>query len=227
MLSIACLFISVIEYIPYHIFLSTASTVAEIVYLLISNAVELLLPVLFAAMLLARSCDLSRGKIILCCLSISLPRIGFYAPYFYMELFDLGLGNAATVLLSILIALGFSIGFGLLTLLLYAASLLAYNKRCKEYKKTAAPSLSDMLKDGDVFDFSRPSAAIIAPSAIISFILSLPIYSVIEFFVSYGGTFIFAEILYIIFEIVYLLLLFLLAQFLAVKFAGSIAKDNT
>ena len=49
----------------------------------------------------------------------------------------------------------------------------------------------------------------------------------IEFFVSYGGTFIFAEILYIIFEIVYLLLLFLLAQFLAVKFAGSIAKDNT
>ena len=226
MLSIACFFISVIEYIPYHIFLNTDSAAAKIIYLLISNAVELLLPVLFATMLLARSGDFSRGGMLLSCLCLSIPRIGFYAPYFYMEIFGLGFDSGVTILLSLLIALAFAIGFGVLILLLYGASVFAYNKEVKKYGKTRAISLSDMLNDGDVFDFSRPRAKIIAPSVIIAFILSLPIYSVVEFFVSYGGSFIFEEILYIILEVLYLLGIFVFGHFLAVRFAGAVANDK-
>ena len=226
MLSTACLFISLIEYIPYHIFCNTGSTVSEIIYLLFSNAFDLLLPVIFSAMLLARSDELGRGGILLSCLCLSLPRILFYAPYFYMEFFALGFEVTLAVSLAILIGLFFSIGFGLFTLLLYGISILSYKKKCDDYKKGAAPSLSKMLTDGGVFDFSKPKASIIAPAVIVSFILSIPIYRIIEFFISYGGTFIFAEILSIILEIVYLLCLFVLAHFFAVKFVGAILYDE-
>ncbi len=226
MLSVACFFVSIIEYLPYHIFCNTESTVAEMIYLLLSNAFDLLLPILFASMLLARSGEFKGGKILLCTLCLALPRIAFYAPYFYMEFFALGFEAGIAVALAFVIGLVFSLGFGVFTLLLYAISIFTYRGKCKEYKKTKAPSLSDMLTNGDVFDFSKPRAAIIAPSVIISFIFSLPFYRIVEFFISYGGTFIFEEILSIILEVLYLLGLFVVAHILAVKFVGAILNGE-
>ncbi len=226
MLSLACLFISVIQYIPYHIFLLGGSVAAEISYLLISGAVELLLPVIFSVVLLFLSCERKTGRLLLSCLTLSLPRIGFYAPYFYMELYELGFELVDAILLSLLIAVAFSLLFGSFVLLLYAAMRYSYRKIADGYKKKVAPSLLAMLSGGGAFDFSQPRAKIIAPSAIISFIASLPMLKTVEFFINYGGSFVFAEILSIVLEVIYLLLLFVASHFIAVSFAGALARGG-
>ncbi len=226
MLSLACLILSAIEYLPYHLFLIKGASAAEIIYLLISGAVDLCLPVLFAAVLLVRSDERGRGGTLLDCLLLSLPRVAFYAPYFYMELFALGLELLEAILLALLIGILLSLAFGLFTLLLYGVSLYSYKRRCKSIKRKKAPSLSEMLTDGGAFDFSHPRAAIIAPSVILSFVANLPVVRAVEFFVNYGGSFVFIEILSIILETVFLLLLFLLSHILTVKFVAAIATDN-
>ncbi len=226
MLSLACLVISVIEYVPYHLFLIGGSTAAEITYLLISGTVDLLLPVIFSTVILALSAERKRGLLLVDCLLLSLPRAAYFAPYFYMELFAVGMEVTEAVLLSILIGLSLSLGFGAFLLLLYGASTLSYRKICKQFKKMSAPSLSLMLKDGGAFDFSRPSARIIAPSSIIAFIVSLPIVGTVEFFVNYGASFVFTEILSIILEVALLLIIFVASHALAVKFAGKIVSEN-
>ena len=225
MLSIACLVISVIEYIPYHIFLNTASVAAEVIYLLISGAVDLLLPVIFAAVLLVKSTE-KRRVTLLTALALSVGRIAFYAPYFYMELFALGMELTGAVLLSLLIGLLLSLCFGAFTLLLYAVSLCAYKKRCKGFKKGKVPSLSSTLEDGGVFDFSRGRVAVLSPSVIIAFVLSLPFVRTVEFFVNYGESFVFTEILSIIIEVVYALVLYILAQVAVTKFVGAIVSED-
>lgn len=234
MLSLACLLLSIIEYIPEHFVLLPTNLYPEvadskelcgIISTIFSTLIDFMLPVVFAGVILVRSTEKRMGGLILTTLCLSLPRMAYYAPYFYMDLFSRGLIVDEAVTLALIFALFASLGFGVFVLILYAISRHAYKKRCKRYKKKLTPSLADMLKDGGVFDYSYDLVAILAPAAIFAFIINLPIYETVMFFVNYGSSFVFAEILSISLEVVFLLGVFVFTQFVNAKFVGALMEE--
>ena len=234
MLSLACLLLSIIEYIPEHFVLLPTNLypevaqykeVAGVISTVVSTVTDFMLPLLFAAVVLVLSTERRTGRLLLTLLCLSLPRMGYYAPYFYMDLFSRGLEVTEAVTLAVIFALFASLAFGVFVLILYAISLRAYKVRCKRYKKKLTPSLTDMLKDGAVFDYSHDRVALLAPSAIFAFIINLPVYETVTFFINYGDTFVFSEILSISLEVVFLLGIFVFAQLVNAKLVGALIKE--
>ena len=234
MLSLACLLLSIIEYIPEHFVLLPTNLYPEvaeykeicgIISTILSTAIDFMLPVVFAGVILVRSTEKHTGGLILTALWLSLPRMAYYAPYFYMDLFSRGLMVDEAVTLALIFALFAALGFGVFVLVLYAISRHAYKIQCKRYKKKLVPSLADMLRDGAVFDYSHARVALLTPSLIFAFIINLPIYETVMFFVNYGSSFIFAEILSIGLEVLFLLGVFLLTHFVNSKFLGALMEE--
>ena len=234
MLSLACLLLSIIEYIPEHFVLLPINLypqveeykeLAGIISTLLSTVIDFMLPLMFAAVVLVRSTEKRTGALLLTVLWLSLPRMAYYAPYFYMDLFSRGLSGGEAVALALIFALFSALGFGVFVLILYAISRHAYKKRCKRYKKKLTPSLADMLNDGGVFDYSHDLVAILAPAAIFAFIINLPVYETVMFFINYGDTFVFSEILSICLEMVFLLAVFVFTQFVNAKFVGALMEE--
>ena len=234
MLSLACLLLSIIEYIPEHFVLLPTNLYPEvaeykefcgIVSTILSTAIDFMLPVIFAGVILVLSTEKRTGGLILTALWLSLPRMAYYAPYFYMDLFSRGIMVGEAVTLALIFALFAALGFALFVLILYAISRHVYTKRSKKHKKKLAPSLPDMLRDGAVFDYSHARVALLAPSLIFAFIVNLPIYETVMFFVNYGSSFVFAEILSIGLEVLFLLGIFLLTHFVNSKFIGALMEE--
>jgi hypothetical protein len=234
MLSLACLLLSIIEYIPEHFLLLPTNLYPEvaeyreicgIISTVFSTAIDFMLPVMFAGVILVRGAEKRTGGLILTALWLSLPRMAYYAPCFYMDLFSRGLEVSEAVTLALIFALFAALGFGIFVLILYAFSHHAYKRRCKKHKKKIAPSLLDMLRDGAVFDYSHARVALLAPPIIFAFIINLPIYETVIFFVNYGSSFVFAEILSIGLEVLFLLGVFLLTHFLNSKFIGALMEE--
>ena len=234
MLSLACLLLSIIEYIPEHFVLLPINLypqveeykeLAGIISTLLSTVIDFMLPLMFAAVVLVRSTEKRTGALLLTVLWLSLPRMAYYAPYFYMDLFSRGLSGGEAVALALIFALFSALGFGVFVLILYAISRHAYKKRCKRHKKKLTPSLADMLNDGGVFDYSHDLVAILAPAAIFAFIINLPVYETVMFFVNYGSSFVFSEILSICLEVVFLLAVFVFTQFVNAKFVGALMEE--
>ena len=234
MLSLACLLLSIIEYIPEHFVLLPTNLYPEvadykelcgIISTILSTVIDFMLPVVFAGVVLVRSTEKRTGSLMLTTLWLSLPRMAYYAPYFYMDLFSRGLEGGEAATLALIFALFASLGFGAFVLILYAISRHAYKKQCKRYKKKLVPSLADMLRDGAVFDYSHARVALLAPSLIFAFIINLPIYETVMFFVNYGSSFVFAEILSISLEILFLLGVFVFTHFINSKFVGAMMEE--
>ena len=234
MLSLACLLLSIIEYIPEHFVLLPTNLYPEvaeykelagIVSTVLSTVIDFMLPLMFAAVLLVRSTEKRTGALFVITLCLSLPRMAYYAPYFYMDLFSRGIEATEAVTLAVIFALFAALAFGAFVLILYAISRSVYKRQCKKYKKKLVPSLSDMLKDGAVFDYSHARVRLLAPPAIVAFIINLPVYDTVTFFINYGDTFVFSEILSISIEILFLLGVFVLTQLVNSKFVGALMEE--
>ncbi|MBR5448537.1 MAG: hypothetical protein IKV43_00975, partial [Clostridia bacterium] len=197
-----------------------------IISTILSTIVDFMLPMVFAAVVLVRSTEKRTGALLVTILCLSLPRMAYYAPYFYMDIFTRSqIDVSEAVTLAVVFALFAALAFGVFVLILYAISRSAYKRQCKKYKKKLVPSLADMLKDGAVFDYSHARVRLLAPSLIFAFIINLPVYDTVIFFINYSDTFVFSEILSICLEVLFLLGVFAFTQFVNAKFVGALMEE--
>lgn len=225
-----CLYslLAVIEYIPYHIYALTDGLGWSVAHLAISGVFDFLLPPMLATVLLVRWCDTNTRRTLLECLIISLSRILYYTPHFYLYFFSMGLDTGDAIPFAVLIGLLYSIGFALYSMLLFLVGRLVHLKKAKA--KTAVQikeSLRDMLSEGASFDFSMAGVGILFSISLVSFIVNLPFVDTMSLVVNYGDSIRMDEIFAVILDVLFRLALMLACQLLTTKFAAALTKPES
>ena len=181
----------------------------------------------------------NRKKLVISSLLLSIPRVIYLFPYYYLYENALGNNSLESIGLSFLISVfGAAVLFAhilLLTLVLRYVSLLLIKKNiCKqapvlskkenrpELKLIASKKLPEEIKRRDFTDLSVPISCGIFSAVFIEFLFPLvnEIISVVEFFTAYKGTFTAGEIFSIVFAFV-----FLLFELVAIYSAGILLKE--
>lgn len=227
---LVCLYslIALIEYIPRHIFLTTGSPAASYVHLGISSVAGFILPALLATVALVRYCDCGMGRTLLLIGAVSLSRLIYSVPSYYLQFFSLGLDTGGAVGLSVLVSLGEALIYSAYVLLLFFFARLMHRSQRVGQKATDTPrkTLLSALKSGDVFDFGAKSAPIIFVIALASFIVNLPIGDTVTLIIDYGDTLRFTEVLSVILDVILQLVLFILTHVLCFKFKSALTSEE-
>lgn len=136
---------------------------------------------------------------------ISLCRLGYSLPYYYMYFLGLGFDSGEAILIDLGIsALMYLLNFGVLVLCLYLSTVLA--KRSEgSYPFGTSRFLRDALL-GRVADHRSIVGRIILPSVVVGIVSELlsEIYDTITFFIDYISSFSISEVLLICFNYLFI-----------------------
>lgn len=211
---IAVCAVSLIQYIPYHIFFSSHGVDLGYIAGRLSLAYEFILPPFVALVALAIYSRRGAGRAIGSIAIISLGRAIYFLPLGYMNSFLNGYDSVDSLLLSVAGLSGSYFSFGLFSLALFGIALLVIGKM---YGKSNLPaSVSRSLSGDKILDFSESGVRTIFILVAIVFALNMPYADVISFISDFGSSFTADEIFSIIFDILYRpLLLFISHTLLA------------
>lgn len=209
---IAVCAVSLIQYIPYHIFFSSSDANLGYIAAKLSVAYEFILPPFVALVALAVYSRRSAGRVIGSIAIISLGRAMYFLPFGYMSAFSAGYDSVDSLLLSVAELSGSYFSFGVFSLALFCIALLVIGKM---YGKSNLPaSVSHALSGNGIFDFSDIGVRTVFILVAIAFALNMPYADVIGFIADFGSSFTAEEIFSIILDILYRPLLLFISHVL-------------
>ena len=223
--------LSIIEYIPYHASVLYSSLTANVIFMAAEAVLDFLLPAILATVMLTEWCEKKTGKVFLSALLVSLGRIFFYAPYFYLDLFARGAEVGEGILISLLFASLSVVGFVAVSALLFLLARYVHIRGLSGKRRSLDPrlSLKESIAEGGSFDTSRRGVRVVFSISLTAFLVNLikgPVADTVTFLVNHFDSFRMNEIFTIILDVLFLLLLMLLSQLVCTRFARALIREE-